>query len=651
MKTINSLAGLFLAATLCCLASTWFGSGTQAATLRDFGYDNSIHWINGTPPRGHRPLLVVLIHVVGGADFDQSHSLSYYDTNTFNLFSSQSLNGYFFENSKGRFFWSRAGAGTIGPLELPREQSFAQTAIRAGQNRDLTDLLYHSNLVAQTMIKGSVDLWQFDDDANGVVTRDELCILFIANESGPGAAGVRFPGPVRPPGFLYTVDIGLDAGVQWQSGFDIKAHEMSHLLGAWDLYGNTGGQSTLLTVMGTSSGNPDSLQTFHMDPFHKLQFGWYNANESAIQFLGSGGVTTLHAASTGNADPPLILYDPSRGTSEFFMVEYRTRSWPGGTTYERELPGDGVVIWHVIQDLNHAPPTVTWFEAGPIPAQTLWRMCVKCKGLHFTANNANPTLGPCPAGGQHSRDNSSAYLVVNNNPAAPGQHDWRWCHKCGGLSYRPGESVSSCPAGGTHDGSQSGDYSLMQNDPSAPGLPDWRWCHKCQGIFYGPNQFDGDCPAEPAGLAGKRHDGSQSGSYAMLMEGLVRGVRSLGAPSLRPGGNDVWGSGSTTPYLRFGDGTPTRTRLHVRPFNPTDGSVVVEWWTEEETWVDYNYPGVFPFIEFGTFDFPYNTLGEAASVAPFGGIVSIKSSTGNESVNITKRLRLQAYGGPATIGR
>jgi hypothetical protein len=338
------------------------------------------------------------------------------------------------------------------------------------------------------MTSGLVDLWQFDDDANGTVTGDELRILFIANEGGPGAAGARDSGPVRPPDFLYTVNLGLNASVQWQSGFSITAHELAHLLGAWDLYGPSGSESGGLTVMSGSDGTPDSRETFHLDPWHKMQFGWC---EPRIHSLRAGGVATLHAASSSNTDAAVILYDTLRGTGEFFIVEYRTRSWPGGGPYERNLAGEGLVIWHVIQDANHNPP---------------------------------------------------------------------------------------------------------------------------------------------------------------IIEG-VRGVRALGAPNLQLGGSTVWGSGSTTPYLRWNDGSEIRVRLHVRPFDAHDGSIAVEWWSEEETWVDFNWPGLPGQPEDGSFAFPFNTLNEGVAASSWGGFLKFKPSSTAEILTINKRLTLEAIGGQVIIGQ
>ena len=323
----------------------------HAATLQDFGFQNMK--VNGRLPLGQGRLLVTLIRVQGGFDFGPDHTRAYYDNLVFNLASTQSLSGYFLENSNGRFLWTRAGPGTIGPIDLPVPENYSNTAQRAGGDAGLTDRLYHSNLVARTMMSGLVDLRQFDADNNGVVTGDELHMLFVANEGQTGGTAARNPGRVQPPGFSYAVDIGSDAGVQFQTAFDTVAHEVTHTLGATDLYYplpnclNDG-----LTLMSCTSGNPDDRRTEHLDPWHKLQLGWC---EPRIRSLRTGGVEMLHAAQMQRADGQVILYDPSQGTSEFFILEYRAPSSLNGSGYDRNVSGEGLVIWHVKQDGSHNP--------------------------------------------------------------------------------------------------------------------------------------------------------------------------------------------------------------------------------------------------------------------------------------------------------
>ena len=75
------------------------------------------------------------------------------------------------------------------------------------------------------------------------------------------------------------------------------------------------------------------------------------------------------------------------------------------------------------------------------------------------------------------------------NPSL-GQENWRWCKNCQGLWFggSTGRKYGFCPAGfGTardHVASDTGHYKLVNNDPSAPGQDNWRWCKKCQGLFF-----------------------------------------------------------------------------------------------------------------------------------------------------------------------
>jgi hypothetical protein len=231
--------------------------------------------------------------------------------------------------------------------------------------------------------------------------------------------------------------------------------------------------------------------------------------------------------------------------------------------------------------------------------------------------------------------------MVQNTATDPGQAGWRWCLKCQGLFFGLNQAQSVCPAGGTHDGSQSGNYSLRTNQTVIAADAQWRWCQKCQGNYHsGPsNSVAGTCPA------GAAHDGSQSAIYAMHL--TDRAVFTLSDPDLVRGGGQVWTTGSSTPYLRWLDGSETRVRVVVRPYNPGDASITVEWLAEYDTWVDFNYT----FLEFGTFIFPFNSLGEGLSAVSYGGNLFIKSGTTPETAGITKRMNIQAYGGPVTLGQ
>lgn len=64
-------------------------------------------------------------------------------------------------------------------------------------------------------------------------------------------------------------------------------------------------------------------------------------------------------------------------------------------------------------------------------------------------------------------------------------------------------------------------------------------------------------------------------------------------------------------------------------------------------WVKFNYSGA----EFGTQSFPFNTLPEGVAAANTGGTVRVYAGSTPGSFRITKRSRLESYGGIAHIGR
>jgi M6 family metalloprotease-like protein len=80
----------------------------------------------------------------------------------------------------------------------------------------------------------------------------------------------------------------------------------------------------------------------HMDPYHKLKWGWLNPQLADR----SGRYTLRQAATTGDA---LILYSPYFGTDEFFILENR---WRGNSydNFRNDRWQEGLALWHCIQD-------------------------------------------------------------------------------------------------------------------------------------------------------------------------------------------------------------------------------------------------------------------------------------------------------------
>jgi M6 family metalloprotease-like protein len=329
-----------------------FSQLAAAQSIWDFGYDRM--QVNGQQARGNRPLMVILANFAGGAPF--KYDASVYDSLVFNFFQ-QSVNGYFLENSNGRFFWSRGG---VYSLSLPADAYISNNAARLKR-------------IVEEAMRSGINFAQFDANSNGVVELDELGILTIENGRQSSVdfqvgATTQPPVPIKTGNSRVIVNTRVSTVEQRGSLMSI-AHELSHQLGTKDLYSEECGGclNPDITLMGaTIYRNPDDRRVYHLDPWHKMQLGWC---EPRVRDLHSSGVENLPATQTLRADAPLILYDSQRGLSEYFIIEYRSQSARGGG-YDRNVATEGMAIWHVLQDANKAPVIVNnpqeWgvFHAG-----------------------------------------------------------------------------------------------------------------------------------------------------------------------------------------------------------------------------------------------------------------------------------------------
>lgn len=325
-------------------------SSVYAQTLDEFGYNRM--QVNGKEARGHRPLLVILAEHEGYPAL--AHDRDYYDNLIFNYFATddsgqpmRNLNGYYLVNSNGRFSWTRAGAGTYGPFKF-KNADLSEKAGTKGQPRQA--------LALKAAAQAGFNFADYDDNGDGHITNDELCVLVIENLTVDGAAnrGTE-PACVRPDGS--TVDACLAIAIAGhQASLMSMCHELAHSLGALDLYGGDQNQNYEYTLMGSTIYKmADVMRTYHLDPWHKIQLGWV---EPKIHSLDSPGSDIIGAAELVEGDEPVILYSPTRGPNEYYLLEYRTNNRPEGAGYDASVPGSGLVVWHIKTDDNKFPITL-----------------------------------------------------------------------------------------------------------------------------------------------------------------------------------------------------------------------------------------------------------------------------------------------------
>jgi M6 family metalloprotease-like protein len=325
-------------AALALLAGLCAANPAAALSLGDFGHGSLPG--GGREALGNRPLLTILVTYDGQPAL--AHDRAYYDTLVYNTLR-KSANGYFLVNSNGRFFWSRAGAGIIGPFRFS-----AQAATVPERER-------FARIKEQAMRSG-FDFAQFDDDRNGHVDTHELGILIIDNLWGRGG-GMRSsdPGCVSISGSPVKVCANVTIAGH-RASFMTIAHELSHLLGTYDLYGSNDLNQSL-TLMGATIYNADDdMRTYHLDPWHKMKLGW---SEPRMRSLRAPGTEVLTSPTMLKPDAPVILFDPGRAGNEYFVLEYRSPTSRTGLHYDENVAGAGLVVWHVQQDGNKVPVLLT----------------------------------------------------------------------------------------------------------------------------------------------------------------------------------------------------------------------------------------------------------------------------------------------------
>jgi hypothetical protein len=92
-----------------------------------------------------------------------------------------------------------------------------------------------------------------------------------------------------------------------------------------------------------------------------MQFGWQRPRVFDMRAPGS---EILVAQQVTQSDTqfdkgPILLYDPERGTNEFFLIEYRNPGVASSSgNYEANVASTGLAVWHIRQDGNHVPVNI-----------------------------------------------------------------------------------------------------------------------------------------------------------------------------------------------------------------------------------------------------------------------------------------------------
>jgi M6 family metalloprotease-like protein len=368
-------------------------------SLRAFGYQCMT--VNRQPALGTRPLLVLLAEYTGAAypPFSKTHPASYYEKLAFGPAPARpfttpenpaSLSAFVKENSNGRFAFTRAGAGVVGPLDM---KDFY--AVDPGPEQRSADIF------ARAAALGLVRFSEFDVNHDGSVGSDELTVVIVENIV-PLLPANRISKPivVSDSGGNTTVSVAV-AFVGTSTPFFQIAHETMHSLGARDLYASG---NALLTTMGAYSFDSDDQCTVSLDAWHKLMFGWIEPRVFQVNVSSSAPIDFDRSTRPNGS---ALFWDPSHGPGEFFLLERRASidQEESAPLYDANVADTGIVIWHYAGVKSGAPTVaacgapslieggnVMWKSGAVSPALT-WANGMKSISFKFTSSaSGSPTV-------------------------------------------------------------------------------------------------------------------------------------------------------------------------------------------------------------------------------------------------------------------
>jgi len=214
-------------------------------------------------------------------------------------------------------------------------------------------------LLGEAVLKSDaiIDFASFDTDGDGELTTQELAILVvIPRADGDGSSIQSLYGStcgdntwmeldgVQLPKRVAKWNTSLDDSVE-KFQYTTGAHELLHLIGGLDDMHLSddlaAGVSTYANEMSLMANSRDT--TGHLDPFHKLAFGWVTP-----VIVKETGQITIPTVAKSNRVYILPRYN-NPWQEEFYILENRKKDM-GHPYFDEDINDSGIGVWHIVSD-------------------------------------------------------------------------------------------------------------------------------------------------------------------------------------------------------------------------------------------------------------------------------------------------------------
>jgi len=267
-----------------------------------------------------------------------------------------SVRDYLMASSYGQF---RPTFDVIGPVTLPNPMIYygrsASSSIKFDANPE--QMVIDACTIAQ---KGGLNLHNYDSNGDRYV--DNVFIIFAGhNQSEGGSKDAIWPhqGNTRETSIdgIIIKRYACSSELRGNTGSEICGigtfcHEFSHVIGLPDLYHTFADKNTLgyWSIMSSGNYNNNSRTPPTYSCYERFYLGYFKPDQADTpDEITLYPLSQEKTASVNTSNQSFIIskgkhnLDPINSVpNEFFMVEYRKR-----TGWDRYLPGEGMLIWHI----------------------------------------------------------------------------------------------------------------------------------------------------------------------------------------------------------------------------------------------------------------------------------------------------------------
>ncbi len=260
-----------------------------------------------------------------------------------------SVRDYFIEVSYGQLNFT---CDILGPYKAQNNMDYYGGNSVQGRDKNPMGLFREAVQFASK----EINLTDYDANQDGYVDNIHLIFAGYGEEAGAPASAIwsheaTFPEIVIQEARINSYSCAPELRGNKGNGISRigpHCHEMGHALGAMDYYdtdyetnGNFEGTGQW-DIMASGSWNDDGVIPAGFNPYVKIyDFGW-----TVPQFVSPGDYVSLQ--------PSLLFKDqiyridtPVDG--EYFLLENRQR-----TGFDKALPGEGLLIYHIHKDIEHS---------------------------------------------------------------------------------------------------------------------------------------------------------------------------------------------------------------------------------------------------------------------------------------------------------